>query len=123
MGQIRARGRNLRNLLIAGTNARAIDFAHKIEADPQLGYQILGFADDDWPGLQEFGKTGYPLVTDLKNFSPYIRDHVVDEVAINLPMRSYYKHAAEIVALCEEQGIIVRQFSDLVRPEEWSFPF
>ncbi len=113
LGQIRARGRNLRHMLIAGTNERAINFAHKIESDPALGYQIVGFADDDWAGLKDFGKTGYSFVTDLKNFSPYIREHVVDEVAINLPMRSYYKHAAEIAALCEEQGIVVRQFSDI----------
>jgi exopolysaccharide biosynthesis polyprenyl glycosylphosphotransferase len=115
LAQIRVRGRNQRNMLIAGTNQRAVNFARKIEADPELGYQIIGFVDDDWPGLPEFNKSGYPRVSDLKNLSPYIREHVVDEVAINLPMRSYYEHAAAIVTLCEEQGILVRQFSDIFK--------
>jgi exopolysaccharide biosynthesis polyprenyl glycosylphosphotransferase len=113
LGQLRLRGRNMRNMLIAGTNVRAINFARSLEAKPELGYHIIGFVDEEWPGLQEFQKSGYPLVTDLNSFSPYIRQHVVDEVAINLPMRSYYQHAAQIADLCAEQGITVRHQSDL----------
>jgi exopolysaccharide biosynthesis polyprenyl glycosylphosphotransferase len=113
LGQLRVRGRNLRYMLIAGTNTRAIDFARKIESKPELGYQIIGFVDDNWDGLAAFQKSGYRLVTDLSHVSPYIRNHVVDEMAINLPMKSYYQHSEHLVAMCEEQGIIVRQFSDI----------
>ena len=113
LGQIRLRGRNLRNMLIAGTNNRAIDFAREIESKPELGYQIIGFVDDQWDGLATFQKSGYQLVSDLNHVAPYIRNHVVDEMAINLPMKSYYEHAEHLVAMCEEQGIIVRQFSDI----------
>jgi exopolysaccharide biosynthesis polyprenyl glycosylphosphotransferase len=100
-------------MLIAGTNNRAIDFARRRESNPELGYQIIGFVDDQWDGLSEFQKSGYRLVTDLGHVSPYIREHVVDEIAINLPMKSYYQHAENLVAICEEQGITVRQFSDI----------
>ena len=113
LGQIRVRGRNLRYMLIAGTNSRAVDFARKIESSPELGYEIIGFVDDAWDGMPDFEKSGYRLVTDLDHVNPYLRNHVVDEMAINLPMKSYYEHAEHLVTMCEEQGIIVRQFSDL----------
>jgi FlaA1/EpsC-like NDP-sugar epimerase len=47
---VRLRGRNLRFMLIVGTNARAIQFAKKIECNPAMGYRLLGFVDDEWSG-------------------------------------------------------------------------
>ena len=43
---VRTRGRNLRHMLIVGTNPRAVHFARKIVARPELGYRIAGFVDD-----------------------------------------------------------------------------
>ena len=51
---VRLRGRNLRNMLIVGTNPRATEFARKIEARPELGYRIMGFVDQEWVGLEAF---------------------------------------------------------------------
>jgi len=106
--QFRLHGRNLRNILIAGTNPSAIHFARKIEGKPELGYRIIGFADNIWAKIQEFQKTGYALVTSPEEFPAFLRKNVVDEVAICLPLKSYYYQAAQMVACCEEQGIIVR---------------
>jgi exopolysaccharide biosynthesis polyprenyl glycosylphosphotransferase len=38
----------------------------------------------------------------------FLRLNVIDEAAIYLPLRSYYEHAAELVALCEQHGIVIR---------------
>ena len=38
-------------MLILGTNPRAVDFARRISAKQERGYRLLGFVDDDWPGL------------------------------------------------------------------------
>lgn len=109
----RRRGRNLRNMLIVGTNPRALHFARDIEQKPDLGYQILGFVDDDWPGMEEFRKSNYRLKSNLKDFPKVLREQVVDETVISLPMYSLYEQASRIVGLCEEQGIVVRFLSDL----------
>jgi exopolysaccharide biosynthesis polyprenyl glycosylphosphotransferase len=109
----RRRGRNLRHMLVVGTNPRAIRFARKLELRPEFGYRIAGFVDDPWHGLAEFRQSGYPLVSDLTGFDAFLREHVADEVMVALPMRSQYAQAARIASLCEEQGIIVRLLSDL----------
>jgi exopolysaccharide biosynthesis polyprenyl glycosylphosphotransferase len=108
LSQVRVRGRNLREMLIVGTNPRAVLFAQKIMARPTLGYRVVGFVDQEWEGLEEFRKQGYPLVSDLEGFPCLLRERVVDEVVIALPMKSLYLQASRIAALCEEQGIVVR---------------
>jgi exopolysaccharide biosynthesis polyprenyl glycosylphosphotransferase len=110
---VRRRGRNLRQMVVVGTNPRAIRFARKLESRPEFGYRIAGFVDDPWHGLAEFRKTGYPLVSDFAGFHSFLREHVADEVMVALPMRSLYAQAAHFAAFCEEQGIMVRLLSDL----------
>lgn len=106
--RIRICDRNLRNMLIAGTNPRAIQFAQKIIAKKELGYRIIGFVDNNWQGITEFKKTGYSLVTNFNGLPSFLRKNIIDEVMIVLPMKSAYHQAASIIKLCGEQGIIVR---------------
>jgi exopolysaccharide biosynthesis polyprenyl glycosylphosphotransferase len=109
----RIHGRNLRHLLIIGTNSRAVEFAHVIEGRPELGYQLIGYVDQEWIGNREFGKNGKSIVSDLEHFSDFLRTRVIDEVAIALPMKSFYSQAASIVAQCQEQGVIVRVLANI----------
>jgi exopolysaccharide biosynthesis polyprenyl glycosylphosphotransferase len=107
------RDRNLRFMVIAGTNPRAVQFAREMERRRELGYRLLGFIDENWERIGEFRQSGYSLVADFNGFSDFIRDHVVDEVAICLPLKSLYDQINEVIKLCENQGIIVRFISDL----------
>lgn len=109
----RIHGRNLRHLLIIGTNSRAVEFAHAIEDRPELGYKLVGFADEEWIGSREFGKNGKSIVSDLGHFSDFLRERIIDEVAIALPMKSFYSQAARIVAQCQEQGVTVRVLANI----------
>jgi len=108
--RLRIHGRNLRNMLIIGTNQRAIAFARKIDAKPALGYRIVGFVDEQWSGVSEFVKAGYSLSCDFAGLPGLLRSSVIDEVVLALPVRSLHSRASEIAALCEEQGIVVRLF-------------
>ncbi len=109
----RMHGRNLRHLLIIGTNARAMEFAGAIEGRPELGYQLVGFVDQQWAGNSAMGKNGNSIVTDLEHFPEFLRERVIDEVAIALPMKSFYSQAACIVAQCQEHGVIVRVLANI----------
>jgi exopolysaccharide biosynthesis polyprenyl glycosylphosphotransferase len=110
---IRARGHNRRHILILGTNRRAYSFARRLEAKPELGYHVLGFVDDPWSGLQAFLQTGYKLCCGFDRLAEYLRRNVVDEVAIYYPLRSFYEHSSQVVALCEHHGILIRFDSDI----------
>ena len=109
---IRRRG-SLRYVLILGTNSRAIKFARYITAKPELGYRVLGFVDDEWPGLQDFRKMYKALCCNIDGLAEYVRRNVIDEVAIYLPLQSFYTNVSQVVALCEEHGIVTRFDSDL----------
>lgn len=126
LASVRRRGRNLRYMLILGTNQRALDFAASIEARPELGYRILGFADDYWPALETFHKSGRALVCDFQHLPDFLRHNVVDEIANYLPLRSFYEHTSRVAALCELHGIILRFNTDLfglktARPQSAEF--
>jgi exopolysaccharide biosynthesis polyprenyl glycosylphosphotransferase len=112
LGWARRHGRNLREVVIVGTNPRAVGFARTIEK-PERGYRLAGFVDQDWDGIAEFRASGYPLIADFEDFPNLLRERVIDEVALALPMRSFHSQASRVADQCEEQGIIVRQVVNL----------
>ena len=111
--RVRLRGRNLRDMLIVGTNPRAIQFAAKMRLNPALGYRVIGFVDQDWPGLTAFRQAGFDLACDFEGLPAFLRANVVDEVVVTLPMRSFHSRASDIATVCEEQGIVIRFVSNL----------
>jgi exopolysaccharide biosynthesis polyprenyl glycosylphosphotransferase len=110
---LRKRGRNLHHVLVLGTNARAVDFGRRVEAMPERGYRLLGFVDDDWPGMEGFKATGFRLACSCEGLPEFLRHKVVDEVAIFLPLRSFYERAAQIAKLAEHHGVLLRFDTDL----------
>ena len=113
LSAIRLRGRNRRYVVIVGTGLRAMRFAQQIEAEPELGYDLVGFVDDEWANMDEFRHSGYRLLGTLAEFPHLLKDTVIDEIVLALPMNSQYQRASQVVALAEEQGIIVRMLADL----------
>lgn len=112
-GYVRVHGRNLRHMLVLGTNPRAVEFAHRLLANPERGYHLLGFVDDEWPGMIRLKQAGFNVVSDYVGLAEYLRQNVVDEVAIYLPFGSFYKHSSEVASLCEQHGITMRFNSDV----------
>jgi exopolysaccharide biosynthesis polyprenyl glycosylphosphotransferase len=106
--QVRRRGRNLRHMLILGTNARALEFARKISSHEELGYRLVGFVDDDWARPEEFDSHGFKVVSNYAGLAEYLRRNVVDEVANLLPFASRHKNFSEVADLCSQHGIIMR---------------
>jgi exopolysaccharide biosynthesis polyprenyl glycosylphosphotransferase len=111
--RIRMDGRNIRHVLIIGTNPRAVRFARKIEAEPELGYRVIGFADEEWAGNEEFDRTGFVRVGDFREVAVLLRESVIDEVVITLPIKSFYTEIVQVLSHCEEQGIMVRFLSEI----------
>jgi exopolysaccharide biosynthesis polyprenyl glycosylphosphotransferase len=125
-GYVRIHGRDLRHILVLGTNLRAIEFTRKLLASPERGYRLLGFVDDDWPGLARLNDAGFEVVSDYAGLTEYLRRNVVDEIVFFLPFGPFYKHSSEVANLCEQHGITMRLNADVFglkstrwRPEEF----
>ena len=110
--RIRRWGAHITNILIIGTNPRAVRFAQTIENKLEMGYRVVGFVDIDWAGTKRFRESGYRLVADFASLPAFLRHQVVDEVVIDLPLNSFYREVTEIVSRCLEQGVMVRFISD-----------
>jgi exopolysaccharide biosynthesis polyprenyl glycosylphosphotransferase len=102
-------GRNLRHMVIIGSGKRAQKFARLIHQKPELGYNIIGFVDDHWGGLD----SRVNLISRLDGFQELLRKKAIDEVVLALPVKSHYDTINAIIKACEEQGITVRFLSDL----------
>jgi exopolysaccharide biosynthesis polyprenyl glycosylphosphotransferase len=113
---LRMHGRNLRHLIIVGTNSRAIDFASAILSRPDLGYHLIGFVDDLWFGPKPEEVPCLQLVSDLAGFRSYLRDHIVDEVIVALPMKSFYDEEDVLIRTCHEHGVVVRILTTFFEP-------
>jgi exopolysaccharide biosynthesis polyprenyl glycosylphosphotransferase len=109
----RSRGRNLRDIIIVGTNSRALAFARKLIDHPELGYRIAGFVDRKWEGMQKLLLNGFAVISDLDEFPQILRRTVVDEVVMALPFRSMHSEASRIASLCAEQGIGFRVLTSI----------
>ena len=112
-GYLRGRGKDLRYVLVLGTNERALRFAREITANAELGYRVLGFVDSPWEGIDKVRRSGFSVVCDFVGLSEYLRNNVVDEVIMHLPMASFYRYSSEVVSLCSQHGIIMRYCTDL----------
>jgi exopolysaccharide biosynthesis polyprenyl glycosylphosphotransferase len=104
-----------RNLVIIGTNKRALDFANSIESGRNRNYHLVGFVDVDWNGTEAFRSSGRRIISDFSGFGDLLRTEVVDEVVIFTPV-SLYNTASQLLGQCEEQGIRVSFVPDLFTP-------
>jgi exopolysaccharide biosynthesis polyprenyl glycosylphosphotransferase len=107
--KLRARGYNLRYVLIVGTGPRALAFAAQLQDHRELGLTIRGFVGEQPAELPR----GWKYLGPLENIETYLHDDVVDEVAICLPFTDMDRINA-IAHLCEEVGKIVRLPVDML---------
>jgi exopolysaccharide biosynthesis polyprenyl glycosylphosphotransferase len=105
---LRSNDRNLRYVLVVGTNSRAVNYAFKAKQHKHWGYELVGFADDIWYSADAPEEFKQKLLGSLDEIPHLLRTQALDEVVIALPLASYYSKAAWIASLCRQQGIQVR---------------
>lgn len=110
---IRKRGYNYRQILIVGRNDRADKLVRKIEESPEFGLQILGFIDSTNGKNVNASLSKYKLLGGLNDLEKIIREQVVDEVFVFLPIKSFYPEIQEILKICETMGVEVKIPTDL----------
>jgi len=80
-----------------------------IRNSPRLGYEVVGFIDND-PNLKEVD--GVPVLGDINVLAQAIRDTRTDEVIIALP-HAPHQEVLDIVYRCDGLKVDIKVFPDL----------
>lgn len=110
---IRRHGYNYRNLLIIGRNSRSVEMARRIEQTPELGLRILGSVDSLDGDKERQGVNNQPLIGTLDELESILKNNVVDEVFVSLPIKSFYLEIQRIIHTCETAGVEAKIPTDL----------
>jgi exopolysaccharide biosynthesis polyprenyl glycosylphosphotransferase len=101
---IRRRGYNFRHVLIVGCNSRAVQVVKNIQETPEYGLRVMGFVDAP-NGPYGPAPMGLDLLGRLDDLEGIVREQVVDEVFITLPVKTFYSEIETILRTCEKVGI------------------
>lgn len=112
LGEVRRRGRNLRNLVIVGCGPRGARLGAEIWKRPELGYMLLGYIDDFPPPRSPLHGAPEKLLGVLSDVESVLANNEVDEVMICLPVRSQYEAIARIISIASVRGVAVRMPAD-----------
>jgi len=110
-GWLRARGVGVDRVIIVGAGEVGRTVMRAIVARPELGYQVIGFVDDNpQKGQTDIGR--FKALGSLRNLSRLIEGEAVDEVIITLPWM-YHRKIMSIVRECERRQVSARIVPDL----------
>ncbi|GGN92909.1 undecaprenyl-phosphate glucose phosphotransferase [Saccharibacillus kuerlensis] len=112
---MRRKGYNKQYMLIIGAGALGRRFHLNMQHYPELGYEIVGFLDDELKWKK--GETEYPEVlgklADLRAILD--RFKIIDEVILALPYGESDKYP-ELMAVCEQAGVHI-----MIVPDYYDF--
>jgi exopolysaccharide biosynthesis polyprenyl glycosylphosphotransferase len=107
----RTRGFNYRNILIFGSKKRALDIIGTIEQHAYSGYRVIGCLEVDKALVGRELKKGIRVISLIENLRDILKNEIVDEIIVAMPMRIIDEpHRAMIAA--EELGVPVRIVPD-----------
>ncbi|MDX2171220.1 MAG: sugar transferase [Deltaproteobacteria bacterium] len=113
----RRNGRNLRDVVIAGEGAAALDAARDLAGRAGLGYRVVEVIDAAGRG-ETAAVRAQAALTQLE---AVIDRQPIDEVFLAFPLDRSQPVMARLVSACEEQGILVRLIADLrMLPSAWA---
>jgi exopolysaccharide biosynthesis polyprenyl glycosylphosphotransferase len=108
---LRRRGIGVQKALIVGAGEVGRAVMRTILADSGLGYQVVGYVDDDpAKGNTDLGR--FKGFGGLDNVPRVAEDEKIDEVIITLPWM-YHRKIVQIVDDCERRNIRVRVVPDV----------
>ncbi|MCK4315216.1 MAG: undecaprenyl-phosphate glucose phosphotransferase [Anaerolineae bacterium] len=110
-GWLRSRGIGVARVIIVGAGEAGRTVMRAIVARPELGYQVIGFVDDNPDkGSTDIGR--FKALGPLRNLPRLIDEETVDEVIITLPWM-YHRKIMSIVRECERRQVSARIVPDL----------
>ncbi len=105
------RGIGVDRVLIVGAGEVGRRLMRNIVAQPELGYQVIGFVDDDAEkNRTDIGR--FKALGDIDNLVRVVQEEAIDEVIITLPWM-YHRKILGIMRQCEREQVRARIVPDL----------
>ncbi len=109
--QMRRRGIGTERVLIVGAGEVGLAVMRAVRANPEYGFNIIGFLDDHpVKGETDIGR--FRALGGIDNLPELLREQAIDEVFITLPWQYHHK-IARIITFCERASVRTRIVPDL----------
>jgi exopolysaccharide biosynthesis polyprenyl glycosylphosphotransferase len=105
------RGMGVDRVLIVGAGEVGRRLMRNIVAQPELGYQVIGFVDDD-PKKNSTDIGRFKALGGIDNLAQVVQEEAIDEVIITLPWM-YHRKILGIMRQCEREQVRARIVPDL----------
>ena len=112
-GRLRRRGIGVQRALIVGAGEIGRTVMRNLMAQPELGYEVVGFVDDA-PEKSHTDMGRLKALGDTANIPAVVAEHAIDEVIITLPWISHRK-TMRVMAQCERQNVRVKLVPDMLQ--------
>jgi exopolysaccharide biosynthesis polyprenyl glycosylphosphotransferase len=109
--RLRRRGVGIDRVVIVGAGEIGRAIMASIVAQPELGYQVVGFVDDD-PAKRATDIGRFKALGSTDDLPRLVREQAIDEAIITLPWMSRRK-ILSLMATCENEGVHFRIVPDL----------
>jgi Undecaprenyl-phosphate glucose phosphotransferase len=101
---LRAKGYNMKRMLIVGYNDLAMEFVKKISANKNLGYEVMGFLSNVYGPSDTMKRTGsIPFLGKFHELEKILDMKPIDEVVVALEY-DQYPILPDIIEACEKSG-------------------
>ena len=107
LASLRERGHFTRFVLVAGSDPTAVDFADRLTRNRDLGLKVIGHLRSPSDTGLDGDTVAKSVLGNIDEVEQVLHDHVVDEVAICLPVADW-NLVEPITQLCANEGKIVR---------------
>lgn len=102
--QLRRKGYNKQFVLILGAGSLGQRFHDNLRQYPELGYEIVGFLDDQKVWERDEAVRYKPILGKIDELERILEQKLIDEVVLALPLEAHHRYA-QIIAICEKAGV------------------
>ncbi len=111
--RIRRQGHNLQRILVVGAGALGQEVTRKIQSHRELGFEIVGFLDDD-PAKAEQRFCGEPVLGTCDDAERVLAQQRIDQVLLALPIEAHAK-TLQILKVVGRECLEVKLVPDILQ--------
>ena len=111
--RIRLSGLNAQRILVVGAGALGREITAKIQAHREIGFEVVGFLDDD-PGKAGTLISGVPVLGTLRQADEILAAYGIDQVYLALPLEAHRK-MLQMIDLMAQECVEIKLVPDVLQ--------